>query len=70
MLGDSTGAAGQLVTAVKYTATNSYVGTTFSGGFYVEADLKFDPKAVAAASAINAWPRSGRYNWKAPSCQI
>jgi hypothetical protein len=54
--GDGTGAAGQLVTAVQYTATNSYVGATFSGGAYVEAELKFDPKAVAAASAVQAWP--------------
>jgi len=55
LLGDTTGATGELVTAVQYRGTNSFVGTSFSGGAYIEAELKFDPRSVSAAT-VQAWP--------------
>ena len=49
---------GQLVTAVTYTATNTFAGTAFGGGAYIEAEMQFDPKVVQAASAngSSGWP--------------
>jgi hypothetical protein len=56
LLGTTVAQYGQLVTAVQYTATNSFVGSGFGGGAYIEAELKFDPKQVAAAANVNNWP--------------
>lgn len=47
---------GQLVTAVTYTATNTFAGVAFGGGAYFEAEMKFDPKTVAAAAHVGNWP--------------
>lgn len=54
--GDSSGASGQIVSAVQYRATNSFVGTAFGGGAYIEAELKFDPQAVNKAANKHFWP--------------
>lgn len=43
---------GQLCTAAK-TATGDWVGTTFAGGGYFEADLSFDPELV---NTEKSWP--------------
>jgi hypothetical protein len=45
---------GQLVTAVPYAATNTFAGNAFGGGAYFEAEMKFDPQTVQAAT--QGWP--------------
>ncbi len=47
---------GQIVTAVTYTATNTFAGTAFGGGAYFEAEMKFDPQTVLAAGNVDNWP--------------
>lgn len=47
--GDATQAQGQLVTAVKTNAHPFFVGTAFGGGAYIEAEIKFDKRAVSNA---------------------
>ena len=42
LLGDNTGAAGQLASMVPYRGTNSYVGTAFGGGFYMQTVFNFN----------------------------
>ena len=51
--GDHTSA--ELVTAVQDRTTHGFVGSTFGGGAYIEAELKFDPKDVAK-STESIWP--------------
>ena len=54
--GDNSGSNGQIVSAVQYRDTNSYVGTSIGGGAYFEAELKFDPQAVNRAPNKHFWP--------------
>jgi hypothetical protein len=56
LLGDSTGSSGQLVSAVQAKNTKNYVGSSFGGGAYVEAQLKFDPLSVSTAPGTAIWP--------------
>jgi hypothetical protein len=51
LLGDKTGALGALVSAVPYPGTNSFIGTAFGGGAYIEAVFHYDPAQVVAAHA-------------------
>ena len=48
LLGDNTGAAGALSSIGTYRGTNSFVGTAFGGGFYIEAVYNFNYSQVAA----------------------
>ena len=48
LLGDNTGAAGELSSIGTYRGTNSFVGTAFGGGFYIEAVYNFNYSQVAA----------------------
>ena len=48
LLGDKTLAAGELATMAPYRGTNSFVGTTFGGGFYMEAVFNFNYAQVYA----------------------
>jgi|SRR5882724_388246 len=57
LLGDAT--QGELMSATPYPGTNSYVGTAFGGGAYIEAVFHYDPAQVMAAHANGArviWP--------------
>jgi hypothetical protein len=56
--GDTSGASGQLMSALHYKGTNTFAGTTFGGGAYFEAEFKFDPTTVASAhtAGIRGWP--------------
>ena len=49
LLGDKTLAAGGLATMAPYRGTNTFVGTAFGGGFYVEAVFNFSYAQVYAA---------------------
>src|SRR5579863_3422898 len=41
--GDTTGALGELSSVSPYHGTNTFVGTAFGGGAYIEAVLHYDP---------------------------
>jgi len=47
LLGDNTGAGNSLTSAAPYRGTNTFVGTSFGGGFYVEAVFSFNYADVA-----------------------
>jgi hypothetical protein len=47
LLGDNTNAAGQLTSMAQYRGTNTFVGTSFGGGFYMEAVFNFNYADVA-----------------------
>jgi hypothetical protein len=51
LLGDKTGALGALASAVPYRGTNTFVGTAFGGGAYIEAVFHYDPAQVTAVHA-------------------
>src|SRR5713101_7391960 len=51
LVGDTTGALGALVSAVPYRGTNTFVGTAFGGGAYIEAVFHYDPAQVTAVHA-------------------
>jgi hypothetical protein len=51
LVGDSTGAIGALESVVAYRGTNTFVGTAFGGGAYIEAVLHYDPATVTLAHA-------------------
>jgi len=51
LIGDATGADGQLMSVSKYPGTDTYTGTAFGGGAYIEAVLHYDPALVAKAHA-------------------
>jgi hypothetical protein len=58
LLGDNTGATGSLSSVAPYRGTNTFVGTAFGGGAYIEAVFHYDPAEVTAT----------RYpGWKFPS---
>jgi hypothetical protein len=48
LLGDKTGAVGSLLSVAPYRGTNSYVGTAFGGGAYIEAVFNWDPAQMVA----------------------
>ena len=50
LLGDKPGVAGSLSSMAPYRGTNTFVGTAFGGGFYIEAVYNFDYAQVAAAN--------------------
>jgi hypothetical protein len=59
LLGDTTGAQGSLASVAAYPGTNSFVGTAFGGGAYIEAVFHYDPAQVTAVHANGAralWP--------------
>lgn len=57
LLGDNTGALGALMSVAPYRGTNTFVGTAFGGGAYVEAVFSYDPAQVTAAHAGGKiWP--------------
>jgi len=59
LLGDNTGAVGALMSIAPYRGTNSYVGTAFGGGAYIEAVMSYDPAQVTAAAKViprPSWP--------------
>jgi hypothetical protein len=57
LLGDSTGAIGELSSIAPYRGTNTFVGTAFGGGLYIEAVFHYDPAQVTAAHAGGKrWP--------------
>jgi hypothetical protein len=60
LLGDKTGAIGQLASVAPYRGTNTFVGTAFGGGAYLEAVFHYDPLQVEAAHA-------GGIRWPYPS---
>jgi len=51
LLGDTTGAGGALMSINAYYGTNTYTGTAFGGGAYIEAVLHYDPAQVNAVHA-------------------
>jgi len=51
LVGDKTGAGGALMSINAYFGTNTYVGTAFGGGAYIEAVLHYDPAQVDAVHA-------------------
>jgi hypothetical protein len=50
LVGDKPGVAGSLATMAPYRGTNTFVGTAFGGGFYIEAVFNFNYAQVAAAN--------------------
>ena len=56
LLGDNTGAVGALMSIAPYRGTDSYVGTAFGGGMYVEAVLSYDPAQVTATHTGARYP--------------
>ena len=52
--GDNTGAAGTLLSIAPYPGTNSWVGTAFGGGGYIEAVFNYNPAQVTATHQ-NGW---------------
>src|ERR1700712_1172209 len=52
LLADRTGAVGSLTTMVPYRGTNSYVGTAFGGGAYIEGVFNYDPAQVAKTHPV------------------
>jgi hypothetical protein len=54
MYGDNTGATGALMSVAPYRGTNSWVGTSFGGGAYIEAVFNYDPAQVEATHK-NGW---------------
>ena len=56
LLGDQTGAVGSLMSVAPYRGTNSFVGTAFGGGMYVEAVFSYDPAQVTATHTGARYP--------------
>ena len=56
LLGDYTGAVGQLASMTPYHATNAWVGQAFGGGMYVEAVLAYNPAQVTATHIGRRYP--------------
>jgi hypothetical protein len=59
LLGDTTGALGELSSVAPYQGTNTFVGTAFGGGAYIEAVFHYDPAQVTATHVNGgrvAWP--------------
>jgi hypothetical protein len=56
LVGDTTGALGSLTSVAPYPGTNSFVGTAFGGGAYIEAVFHYDPAQVTATHANGAHP--------------
>jgi hypothetical protein len=56
LLGDNTGAVGALMSIAPYRGTDSYVGTAFGGGAYIEAVLSYDPAQVTATHTGARYP--------------
>lgn len=55
MTGQSGGPIGTLASAIPYRGTNSFVGNSFSGGGYFEAQFHYDPAQVQAQHASGVW---------------
>jgi hypothetical protein len=49
LLGDPNGATSSLASMVPYRGTNTFVGTAFGGGLYIEAVMSYDPAQVASS---------------------
>jgi hypothetical protein len=65
--GATGGAGGQLVTAVQDSASDPFVGTSFGGGAYIEAVLKWQPLTSSSATtssfpAFWALPIEGNFS--------
>jgi hypothetical protein len=56
LLGDNTGALGALASIAPYRGTNTFVGTAFGGGAYIEAVFHYDPAQVTATHSGRRWP--------------
>jgi hypothetical protein len=54
LVGDNTGAGGALMSVNPYFGTNTWTGTAFGGGAYIEAVLHYDPAQVNAVHANGA----------------
>ncbi len=54
LLGDKPGVAGSLTSIAPYRGTNTFVGTAFGGGFYVEAVFNFNYAQVSATHVPGA----------------
>jgi hypothetical protein len=59
LLGDHTYAAGALMSVAPYRGTNTFVGTAFGGGAYIEAVLSYNP------AQVTAWHTGASYPWPA-----
>jgi hypothetical protein len=66
MLGDQTGALGALMSIAPYRGTNTFVGTAFGGGAYIEAVMSYDPAQVTAAKIANPRERIWPSFWSLP----
>jgi len=53
--GDTTGAGGELVTAVQHDSAEPFVGSSFGGGAYIEATFKWQPLRGSSAK-LATWP--------------
>jgi hypothetical protein len=56
LLGDKTGAVGALMSIAPYRGTNTFVGTAFGGGAYIEAVMSYTPAQVTATHTGAAYP--------------
>jgi hypothetical protein len=56
LTGDKTGAIGALMSVAPYRGTNSFVGTAFGGGAYIEAVMSYDPAQVTATHTGARYP--------------
>jgi hypothetical protein len=58
LLGDNTGAEGELMSVNAYPGTNGWVGTAFGGGGYFETVMLFNPAQVVAGhnAGTRYWP--------------
>jgi hypothetical protein len=56
LLGDNTGAVGALMSIAPYRGTNTFVGTAFGGGAYIEAVMSYEPAQVTATHTGARYP--------------
>jgi len=56
LLGDYTGAVGELASMTPYHDTNAWVGQAFGGGMYVEAVMSYYPAQVTATHIGRRYP--------------
>jgi hypothetical protein len=58
LLGDKTGAQGELSSVTPYPGTNGFAGHAFGGGAYIEAVFSYNPAQVTAShnAGVTRWP--------------
>jgi hypothetical protein len=56
LTGDNTGAVGALMSMAPYRGTDTFVGTAFGGGAYIEAVMSYDPAQVTATHTGTRYP--------------